>query len=103
MREWGKALRNESRFDEALRMSSSQLYRKLLALTDCPPATYIQQIKIKKAKHLLESDPRLTLNEVAERCGFEVYASFSRTFKNVCGISPNDFRRQQAGEAETAI
>ena len=87
----------------AMCMSSSQLYRKLLALTDCPPATYIQQIKIKKAKHLLESDPRLTLNEVAERCGFEVYASFSRTFKNVCGISPNDFRRQQAGEAETAI
>ena len=87
----------------AMCMSSSQLYRKLLALTDCPPATYIQQIKIKKAKHLLESDPRLTLNEVAERCGFEVYASFSRAFKNVCGISPNDFRRQQTGEAETAI
>lgn len=81
-------------------MSNSQLYRKLLALTGYTPTAYIQQFKIKRAKRLLERKPPLSLNEVAARCGFDVYSNFSRTFKSVCGITPTEYRKSVDPSAE---
>ncbi len=56
--------RNKS-FDVALIasilcMSSRQFHRKMVAITGCTPTAYIQRIKIKKAKTLLDNNPHLT-------------------------------------------
>jgi len=74
-------------------MSSSQFYRKLVALTGYTPAAYIQRIKIKKAKILLDGDPNISFSEVADQCGFNNYSNFVRAFKNVCGITPTDYKK----------
>ena len=75
-------------------MSSSQFYRKMMAITGQTPAAYIQHIRIKKAKKLLDKNPDMKLLEVAALCGFDVYPNFVRTFKNVCGITPSEYRKR---------
>ena len=74
-------------------MSNSQFYRKVVALTGYTPAAYIQRIKIKKAKTLLEGDADLSFSDIADQCGFNNYSNFVRAFKNVCGITPSDYKR----------
>lgn len=80
-------------------MSSSQFYRKMMAITGQTPAAYIQHIRIKKAKKLLDKNPDMKLLEVAALCGFDVYPNFVRTFKNVCGITPSEYRKRQDRKA----
>lgn len=76
-------------------MSNSQFYRKMVAITGHTPAAYIQHIRIKKAKKLLDKNPNMKLIEVAALCGFDVYPNFVRTFKSVCGITPSEYRKRQ--------
>ncbi|MDD5871746.1 MAG: response regulator [Bacteroidales bacterium] len=90
--------RNKS-FDVALIasilcMSSRQFHRKMVALTGCTPTAYIQRIKIKKAKTLLDNNPQMNFNEVADQSGFGDYSNFVRAFKNVCGVTPTEYRRR---------
>lgn len=76
-----------------MKMSYSQLYRKLNALTGLTPVQYIQRVKIAKAKRMLTIHPEMGLNVVSEQCGFADYSNFVRAFKNVCGITPTQFIR----------
>ena len=72
-------------------MSNSQFYRKMTALTGQSPAAYIQRIKIKKAKLLLDKNPRMSFKEVSELCGFSDYSTFIRAFKAICGVTPSQY------------
>lgn len=75
-------------------MSQSQLYRKLQAVTGYSPSVYIQRFKIGRAKAMIDADPNVSLQEVAFECGFDIYTSFSRAFKNVCGIAAKEYQEQ---------
>ena len=76
-------------------MSNSQFYRKMIAVTGYTPVAYIQCIRIKKAMKLLAQEPQIALSVVADRCGFDIYPNFVRAFKNVCGITPTEYRKRQ--------
>ncbi len=78
---------------DRLCMSPRQLQRKLVALTGDSPASYILTLKMKKARHLLESNPELTIEDIAERCGFEHATNFYSAFKKKYGVTPMDYRR----------
>lgn len=52
---------------------------------------YHTKLKIDSAKSLI-FEKRMTISEIAEYLGFESPEYFSRTFKNVVGISPRAFR-----------
>ncbi|MBQ4366735.1 MAG: response regulator [Muribaculaceae bacterium] len=73
-------------------MSTSQLRRKVLAITGLNTMSYVNQVRMSKAKHLLEEDMEMPIGEVAERCGFYDMAHFSRMFKQQHGITPSQFR-----------
>lgn len=79
---------------DRLCMTYGQFNRKLTTLTGFTPAQYIQRIKIKKAQRMLLAHPELGFNDVAEQCGFSDYSNFVRAFKNVSGITPTQFVRQ---------
>jgi YesN/AraC family two-component response regulator len=49
-------------------------------------------IRVDSAKKLLKN-PALKIYEVSEKVGFTDIAYFSRIFKKVAGVTPNDFRR----------
>jgi two-component system, response regulator YesN len=52
----------------------------------------INSIRVDNAKKLLKN-PSLKIYEVSERVGFSDIAYFSRTFKKLAGVSPNEYRR----------
>lgn len=79
-------------------MSSRQFYRKIKALTNNNPTVFIQQVKIKKARSLLDRNAEMSLGEIADGCGFSDYSNFVRTFKSVYGVTPTDYRRGSAAK-----
>ena len=79
-------------------LGRSQFYRKINAITNSTPTVYIQRVKIKKAKSLLDGDSQMSFREIADRCGFNDYSNFVRTFKNAYGVTPTEYSRSNAGK-----
>lgn len=77
---------------ENLNISRVQLYRKVKAIMGISISDYIGDIRLKKAKSLLE-DTSLSISEVAYAAGFSSPNYFSTAFKNSFGTSPGSFRR----------
>ena len=59
---------------------------------NCTPKSYQLELRLKKAQMLL-STTSLSVNEVAQKCGFLDALYFSRVFKAKLGISPMQFKR----------
>ena len=78
---------------EKLCMSPRQLHRKLVAITGDSPATYMLKIKMQRARNLLETKPGLTIENIADRCGFEHTPNFYSAFRKMYGVTPMDYRR----------
>lgn len=57
------------------------------------PIEYINDLKIKKAMHMLESTPQ-SLDSIALECGFNNYSHFYRLFFRKTGFSPTDWRKK---------
>lgn len=74
-------------------MSTSQFYRRMVSITGVTPVAYIQRARIRKAQNLIDSREGISLAEVADQCGFDAYPNFVRSFKNVCGVTPTDYKR----------
>lgn len=53
---------------------------------------YVREARVERAKtHLL--DPAETLTVIAERCGFNSLSFFSRTFRQLTGMTPSGYRK----------
>ena len=75
-------------------ISVEGIYRLFRSHLDTSPANYINQVRIRKASHLLLLHDR-SIDKVAELTGFPNRAYFSRVFKQVTGTSPAAFRDRQ--------
>ena len=82
---------------DKLCMSTRQFHRKIVTLTGCSPASFMLKIKMKRARNLLETDPKLSIDEIAFRCGFEHTSSFYHAFRKTYGLTPKDVRRGVEG------
>ena len=80
---------------EKLNMSVRQFHRKLVALTGNTPGVFILNLKMQKAKLLLETKYELTIEDISERCGFEHASSFYHAFKKAFGITPSEYRKKR--------
>ena len=69
--------------------SRSQLHRKLKALTDKSPNELIREIRLCRAKELLEKGSG-NVSEVAMEVGYGSLSYFTRSFKQVFGVSPSE-------------
>lgn len=56
-----------------------------------PLITYLNTIKIRAACELMQSE-KLTITEVATRCGFNSSSYFCKVFKSIKGVSPTAYR-----------
>lgn len=72
-----------------LGLSRSQLHRKLSALTGLAPNEVIRNMRLERARQLLEKKA-LTVSEAAYACGFSSPAYFSKCFKDYFGMSPGE-------------
>ena len=48
-----------------MNMSTSQFRRRLSAVTGISPQLFIQNMRMKKARYLLDNHPELNINEIA--------------------------------------
>ena len=78
-------------------MSAATLRRRVTDATGDSPKTVISAIQMQKACILLSQHPDMPIGEVAQCCGFDETANFSRTFKRSFGITPSQFIKK--GEA----
>jgi len=74
-----------------LAMSTSQFRRRLSAITGETPQGYITNIRMQKARHLLDNAPDMTILDVAKGCGYDDQSSFTRAFKRFFGVTPSDY------------
>lgn len=75
----------------ALAMSTSQFRRRLSAITGETPQNYITNIRMQKARYLLDNTPDMTILDVAKCCGYDGQSSFTRAFKHFFGVTPSDY------------
>ena len=72
-------------------ISERQFNRRLKKLTGLTPGNYLKEIKLQKARQLLENKVYSTIAEVAYSVGFSTPEYFSKIFKNRFGKSPSDY------------
>lgn len=65
-----------------------RLFRKYSGLT---PYQYINRLRITLSRQLLASTPR-TVEQIAFDCGYSSSQLFIRSFKKICGCTPNEYR-----------
>ncbi len=59
---------------------------------------HLRNIRLTKARELIEKYPDLKINEIARMVGFREYKYFSLQFKQMYGVSPTDIRRSESKE-----
>lgn len=74
----------------SLKLTTSTFRRRLQQVTGETPKAYITAIQMQKAANMLRSAD-MTVNEVAQKCGFNETSSFSRTFKRIYGVAPTQY------------
>lgn len=63
----------------------------------CSFREYISGLRVHKAQNLLETTD-LQIGQIMAHCGFQNQSSFNRVFREVCGVSPREFRKQARAE-----
>ncbi|WP_299762288.1 two-component regulator propeller domain-containing protein [uncultured Dokdonia sp.] len=71
-----------------LRLSRSQLYRKIKVLTDLSANEFLRKIRLEKAKELLQSSNNYNVSEVTYKVGFSSPSYFTKCFKKEFGYLP---------------
>ena len=77
---------------ESLGMSYEHLERVFKSCFGVSPLTYLNRLRIERAKNLLSSG-RYTVSDAASAAGFNDGAYFSRAFRKYTGLSPSEFMR----------
>ncbi len=71
-------------------LSRTHLYRKIKELTNCTAIEFIRNMRLQLAGNLLRQN-KLYVSEVAYMCGFKELSYFRKVFKEVYGMSPQEY------------
>jgi transcriptional regulator GlxA family with amidase domain len=74
-------------------MPARSFNRRFKQATGMTPMSYIQQLRIDRAKALLEKS-ELAVDTVSWKIGYEDVAFFNRLFKRITGLTPGVYRRK---------
>ena len=77
----------------AMGMTQRQLNRKINAITGENVSKYVLDIRMTRARQLLDSPKNHSIAEVAMYCGYEENSNFTRSFKSYYNITPTQYRR----------
>jgi signal transduction histidine kinase/DNA-binding response OmpR family regulator len=71
-------------------MSESSLYRQLKRLAGLTPGQYLKEVRLDKARQMLENKTCNSVEQVARAVGYGDYRAFSRSFKQRYGRLPSN-------------
>lgn len=77
---------------EALHLDKHYLCRLFKERSGVTLSEYLAEKAFEKSRKLLESTA-CSIEDISLQCGFSSQASFSRFFKNKCGVSPTEYRK----------
>lgn len=82
---------NKDAWASELALSRMQLYRKLQAIVQMPPSTFIRSYRMQQAaERLLHTG--MNVQEIAYACGYRNRSNFHRAFQQEYGCSPLEYR-----------
>jgi transcriptional regulator GlxA family with amidase domain len=76
--------------------------RRFKAATGLKPTEYVQQLRIGKARDLLQFTRR-PVDQVAWSVGYEDPAAFRRLFRRLIGLTPGEYRRRFGASADLEV
>ena len=89
---------NRIKVASALYLNPDYLDRRFKKEMGCSVNRYILREQVNMAKGLL-LNPKISICEIASRCGYENMSNFSAMFKREVGISPNEYRKSGGMES----
>jgi transcriptional regulator GlxA family with amidase domain len=81
------------RLAEQAGLSERTFVRRFGRATGLSPNAYVQELRIERAKGLLERT-REPVQQIAWRVGYHDLSAFNRTFRQIAGQTPGEFRRR---------
>ncbi|PWK22367.1 two component regulator with propeller domain [Arcicella aurantiaca] len=81
---------NVEQFSQEMNMSTSQLLRKMKALTNMTANEFIRDFRLKRAEELIKNNTG-TISEIAFTVGFENLSYFSKVFQGKFGKLPSEY------------
>jgi transcriptional regulator GlxA family with amidase domain len=79
-------------------MSERTFARRFVAETGTTPNKWLTMQRVLRARQLLE-DTALSVEEVADACGFGSAALMRHHFNKIVGVAPKDYRRTFGAKA----
>ncbi|MEJ2693515.1 MAG: helix-turn-helix domain-containing protein [Candidatus Thiodiazotropha sp.] len=80
----------------ALHVSYRTLHRRFHAVTGMPPLSYLQALRVERAKEILEQT-RKGVDQIAGEVGYCDSSSFRRLFTRLTSVTPAQYRRRFRG------
>lgn len=84
-----------SRLAQSVNLSPTRLCYLFKAETGTPPARYLRALRMQDATTLLVNT-FLSVKEIIARVGFTDESHFVRDFKRIYGVTPTEYRKQNA-------
>jgi AraC family transcriptional regulator len=75
--------------------SKFHFHRIFLGMTGETPFQFIHRIRLEKAAIFLSSNPKMTISEIADECGFSDQATFARSFKSYFKMPASEWRKNK--------
>lgn len=61
--------------------------------------TWRSELRIVEAQNILKENPEISLNKVHESVGFNHRANFHQQFQKITGLTPTEYKQQQAAQS----
>ena len=87
-----------SRIASNMYLSSFYISKIFKSETGDTPINYLISIRMEKAREILEADPEISVQKVADAVGYDDAYHFSRLFKKYYGISPLYYKSRKIEE-----
>ena len=82
---------NTKRIADSVMISESECLRCFHTTINTTPIQYLKQYRIQQAAHLLVFSAD-KISDIAARCGFQDMSYFTKTFKQLKGCVPSEYR-----------
>ena len=76
-------------------LSLRHLNRKVKGITGLPPAKFVREVQLQKARRILEDGDFVSISEVAYSVGFYQPSTFTSLFKKRFGTVPSKYRNKK--------
>lgn len=91
---------NTAQIAESAMISESECLRCFRSTIGTTPIQYVKQFRIQKAAELLLTTD-LKVIEIGSRCGFQEMSYFAKTFRELRGYTPTQYRKIKNSEASS--